>query len=313
MCGMNYKTKITLILAVVVVLLSILILNSESIFNKNSEKVNIVTTLFPYYDFARIIGGDKAEITLLLPPGVESHAFEPKPTDIFKINSVDIFVYTGNFMEPWAEDILGGINNNDLIVIRAADIANLLIGSNEGLNSASVDPHIWLDFNNSERIVDKILSALIKKDSKNSSYYISNADILKKELGDLDNNFKIGLSSCRTRTLIYGGHYAFGYLVKKYDLNYFAAQGLAPDSEPTVQDLAILINELKNNDVGYVFYEELLSPKLAQTISEETGAQLLSLNAAHNITKEDLTNKVSFIDIMNKNLENLRIGLGPCQ
>jgi zinc transport system substrate-binding protein len=274
----------------------------------NSQKIAVVTTLFPYYDFARIIGGDRVDVSLLLPPGVEAHAFEPKPSDIFKINKADVFVYTGDFMELWAEDILAGINNKKITIVRTGDAVDLLRGGDEGLGSG-VDPHIWLDFSNSEKIVDDILLSLIQKDAQNSGFYRQNADKLKKELESLDKDFEIGLLNCRTRTLVYGGHYAFGYLIRKYSLDYLAAQGLAPDSEPTAQDLARLITELKNNAIKYVFYEELSSPKIAQTISDETGAQLLLLNAAHNITKDDLISGVSFIDIMKENLVNLKIGL----
>lgn len=306
----NRKIKVILFFLLTVLAVSGVFLWKSNIEN-GSNKIKIITTLFPYYDFVKIIGGDMVEVSLLLPLGVEAHTFEPKPSDIFKINSADIFVYTGDFMEPWAKDILASVNNEELIIVGVGGIGNLLSGSKERSNS-SIDPHIWLDFSNSQLIADDILSAIIKKDPQNSSFYIKNADVLKKELGDLDNSFKIGLLSCRTRTLVYGGHYAFGYLVKKYDLNYLAAQGLAPDSEPTVRDLAGLINELKKDNIRYVFYEELSSPKIAETISRETGAKLLLLNAAHNITKEDLDNKVSFIDIMNNNLVNLKIGLGPC-
>ena len=300
-----------LILAVIALAIFFGLLNYESIPNKNDGKVSVVAALFPYYDFARIIGGDKAEVFLLLPPGVEAHSFDPKPSDIFKINSADIFVYTGDFMEPWAKDILTGINNKKLSVVKAGDIVNLLGGDEEGSGSG-IDPHIWLDFSNSENIVNSIASAFVRKDPKNSDFYIENAHELKNELKDLDNSFKIGLSNCQTKTLIYGGHYAFGYLAKKYGLNYLAAQGFAPDSEPTARDLARLINELKKNNIKYVFYEELSSPKIAETISEETGAKLLFLNTAEKITKEDLNNKVSFIDIMKEDLVNLKIGL-QCQ
>jgi zinc transport system substrate-binding protein len=306
--NMNNKKKIFLILAAIFLLIFFWILNYQGVSNKNDGNLSVVTTLFPYYDFARIIGGDKAEVSLLLPPGVEPHSFEPKPSDIFKMNSADIFVYTGDFMEPWAKDILAGIYNKKISVVRTGDIVNLLNGNEEGLSSG-IDPHIWLDLSNSENIVDGIASAFVRKDPQNSDLYIQNAHELKNELRDLDNSFVAGLSNCRTKTLIYGGHYAFGYLVKRYGLNYLAAQGLAPDSEPTAQDLARLINELKKNNIEYVFYEELSSPKIAETISGETGAKLLLLNAAHNVTRADMNKGVSFIDIMKENLVNLKMGL----
>ena len=112
-------------------------------------------------------------------------------------------------MEPWAKDILASVNSEELMIVRAGEVGNLLNGSEEGSNSSGIDPHVWLDFNNSQFIADDILSALIKKDPQNSGFYIHNADALKKELGDLVNSFKMGLLTCRTRTLIYGGHYAF--------------------------------------------------------------------------------------------------------
>src|SRR3989338_2995816 len=103
---MSYKAKIILILVVMLALSTFLFINYKDVFNKNSGRINIVATLFPYYDFAGIIGGDRVRVSLLLPPGVEAHSFDPKPSDIFKINSADVFVYTGDFMEPWANDIL---------------------------------------------------------------------------------------------------------------------------------------------------------------------------------------------------------------
>lgn len=308
---MSNKTRIILLLVVVAAVFSFVSLNYQNVFNKNSGKISVVTTLFPYYDFARIIGGDKAEVSLLLPPGVEAHSFEPKPSDIFKMNGADIFVYTGDFMEAWAEDILKGIDNKNLAVVKAGDGIALIPGAfhDDDEPAGSMDPHIWLDLSNSEDIADGIASAFVRKDPQNSDFYIENVHELKNELKDLDNSFKIGLSNCQSKTVVYGGHYAFGYLVKRYELNYLAAQGLAPDSEPTARDLARLINELKKNDIKYVFYEELSSPKIAETISGEAGAEMLLLNAAHNITKEDMDKGVSFTDIMKEDLVNLKIGL----
>jgi zinc transport system substrate-binding protein len=115
---------------------------------------------------------------------------------------------------------------------------------------------------------------------------------------------------CSSKEIIYAGHYAFGYLTKRYGLEYFAAQGVSPDSEPTAADLINLVNQIKKDNIKYIFYEELSSPKIAQTLSDETGAELLLLNAAHNISKEQLEQGATFISIMKNNLTNLKIGLG---
>jgi len=117
------------------------------------------------------------------------------------------------------------------------------------------------------------------------------------------------LSTCSESKIIYGGHYTFGYLTKKYNLEYLAAQGLSPDAEPTAKDLIALVNQVNDNDIEYIFYEELTSTKIAETISKETKAKMLLLNSAHNVAKLDIENNVSFVSIMEDNLSNLEIGL----
>ncbi|HBH46606.1 MAG: hypothetical protein A2445_04980 [Candidatus Jacksonbacteria bacterium RIFOXYC2_FULL_44_29] len=273
----------------------------------DSGKITIITTLFPLFDMARDIGGSDVQVTLMLPPGVEAHAFEPTPSDIVKINTADIFVYTGKFMEPWVEDILKGVTNKNLIIVDSS--AGISINEQTG---DQIDPHIWLDFDNAKMMAENIEQALAKKSPNNIDYYALQLQNYSSELDSLDNQYKTELTNCKTNQIIYGGHYAFGYLARRYDLKYSALQGVSPDAEPTAQDLVRLVEEIKISDIKYIFYEELASPKLAQTIARETGAKLLLLNAAHNITRDQLAAGVSFFDLMRANLDNLKIGL-ECQ
>jgi zinc transport system substrate-binding protein len=159
-------------------------------------------------------------------------------------------------------------------------------------------------------MVDNILNAIIEKDPANADFYQKNATDYKNKLTQLDNQYRSGLASCQSKEIVYGGHYAFGYLAKRYDLTYTSAQGFSPDSEPSAKDLVNLTKQIKDNNIKYVFYEELASPKIAETLANETKTQLLLLNGAHNITKEDYKNNISFLYIMEKNLANLKIGLG---
>ena len=286
------------------------------------DKISIVTTLYPLYDFAHEIGGDKVEVSLLLPPGVEAHAFEPKPSDIVKINESDLFIYTGKFMEPWAEDIINGITNKNVKVVDSSIGIELMKEEHEGEHEQvdeheeehghehnGVDPHIWLGFNNSQIMVSNIAKMLIEKDPINADFYNINASLYIKKLSTLDESYKNTLSTCKTREVVYGGHYAFGYLSKRYNLEYVSAQGFSPDSEPTAKDMIALIDQIKKGNINYVFYEELASPKIAETLSKETGTKLLLLNGAHNLSKEEMENNVSFLSIMEKNLNNLKTGL----
>ncbi len=298
----------------IVILVFIIIFNIPKKTNSSgakSPKIKIVTTLFPLYDFAKNIGGDYVEVSLLLPPGVEAHAFEPKPSDIAKISEADIFIFTGRFMEPWVEDITKSINNKKLIIVDASIGVKMITELIQDPNNLkpSYDPHVWLSYDNDKIIVKNISQALISYDQKNSDYYSQNLADYQNKLSELDAKYASSLANCQNKEIIYGGHYAFGYLANRYGLKYSAAQGLSPNSEPSAQDIIDLIKKIKADKIQYIFYEELSSPKIAETISSETGAKMLLLNAAHNISLDDFTNNISFLSIMEENLINLKEGL----
>ncbi|OGW54504.1 MAG: hypothetical protein A2Y81_06860 [Nitrospirae bacterium RBG_13_43_8] len=275
------------------------------------KKLKVITTLFPLYDMAKNIGDDKAEVSLLLPPGVEAHSFEPKPSDIVKINEADIFVYTGKFMEPWAEDVIKGAVNKNLIVVDASRGTKMIVGVFHDLDepAGSLDPHIWLDFDNAKIMVKNIVQAFEFKDSADANFYEQKANDYSTKLTELDTSYKKGLATCKSKEIVYGGHYAFGYLAKRYGLKYLAAQGVSPDAEPTANDLVKLVEQVKKGKIKYIFYEELTSPKIAETIAGETSTKLLLLNAAHNVSRDQLDQGFSFFDILKRDLDNLEVGL----
>ncbi|MDX9970406.1 MAG: zinc ABC transporter substrate-binding protein [Candidatus Gracilibacteria bacterium] len=311
---------------------------------KESGEIKVVTTLFPLYDAAKFIGGEKANVSLLLPPGVEAHSFEPKPSDIVRINEADIFAYTGPFMEVWASDILNGISEN-VTVVDSSKGATLIEGEEhehehghedehadenesdeehehedesteeiEDIHSDEhdhhgIDPHFWLDFENMKTISSNILEAYISVDPTNEPYYRANFEAYVLQISEIENMYTETLLSCSNKNIVYGGHFAFNYLAKKFSLNYYSAQGFSPDSEPSAKDLIELVELVKQKNVKAIFYEELSSPKIAETIAKETGTSLLLLNGAHNLSKEDLENGVEFFDIMEQNLDNLKVGL----
>lgn len=282
--------------------------------NTSGERgLKVVATLFPVYDFARNIGGETADVSLLLPPGVESHGFEPRPGDILKIKNADIFIYTGRFMEPWAEDIIRGTDNKNLLIVDSSNGITLQKEAEENRQGKKIDPHIWLDLSNSEKMVDNILDGFIKKDHLHKDLFMKNANDYKAKLQDLDSRFKKTFSRCRKNIFIHGGHFAFGYFARRYGLEYISAyKGFSPDSEPSPRHLAELIKKMNRYDIRHVYYEELITPRVAMTIAKETGAIPLELNGGHNISKDDMDKGITFLSIMEKNLENLKTGL-QCQ
>ncbi|KKR48982.1 MAG: Periplasmic solute binding protein [Candidatus Magasanikbacteria bacterium GW2011_GWC2_40_17] len=286
-------------------------LNKIERLRPQTGKIKIITTLFPLYDFAKNIGQDKTEVTLLLPPGVEPHSFEPTPSDIANINTADIFVFTGKFMEPWVAEIIKGSTNKNLLVVDDSNGVRLIdaVFHDSDEPAGASDPHIWLDFDNDRIMAKNILEALQTKDPSNETFYQNNFASFSSQLNNLDEKYQSYLSTCQNKTLVYGGHYALGYLAKRYGLNYLAAQGLAPDAEPTAQDLIKLIEQIKKNKIKYIFYEELTSPKISETLAQETRTKMLLLNAGHNLSKNDFLKGETFLSLMEKNLKNLKTGL----
>ncbi|MCL2761015.1 MAG: zinc ABC transporter substrate-binding protein [Desulfuromonadales bacterium] len=282
----------------------------------SSGKLNVVTTLFPVYDFAKNVGGNKVDVTLILPPGVEPHSFEPTPQDIVKINQADIFIFTSRDMEPWAVKLLEGGTGKALAVEAGRDAKYIsAVGGDDdddGGRKSGRDPHIWLDLDNAAIMVDAIAEGMAQKQPESRAYFMANAAAYKSKLKSLDDKFKEGLSVCKTREFLHGGHYAFAYLAKRYNLSYRSAYGMTADSEPTPKQMMELIQQVKRDNIKYIFYEELLSPRIAETIAQETGAKMLELDGIHNLTKDELSNGATYIGLMEMNLENLRKGL-ECQ
>ncbi|ACM18420.1 periplasmic divalent manganese/zinc-binding lipoprotein [Geotalea daltonii FRC-32] len=291
------------------------LLSCEKREQHNSGKLKVVTTLFPLFDFARQIGGDKIDVTLLLPPGMEPHSFEPKPDDIIRVSRADIFIFTNRYMEPWAAQIAEAAAQKGLTVDASRGVNLYKAGEEKaeedghGHRAGRVDPHVWLDFDNDRIMVDNILAAFVAKDPANRQYYTANAVAYKAKLADLDGRFKVGLSRCATRDFLHGGHFAFGYMARRYNLHYQSAYALNAEAEPTAGKLTSLIRQMRSSGLKYIYTEELLNPRVAETIARETGAQLLRLHGAHNIGKADFDRGVTFISLMEENLKNLRTGL----
>jgi len=290
---------------------------------KKTTKLQVVTTLFPLYDFARIIAGERADVVLLLPPGMEPHSFEPRPNDIIRISQAGLFIFTNRYMEPWAETILNGLDRQKLIVVDAglgvkyaktSDTDDLHRQGAHGAedHAAVMDPHIWLDLGNAALMVDAILAGFIEADPFNENYYRTHASELKGRLAALDHRYHTALSSCISRTFLHGGHFTFGYLARRYGLEYHSLSGISSESEPSAAKMAAMVRQIKTSGVRYLFTEELLSPRLSETLAHEAGVAILKLHGAHNLGKDDFQRGVSFIDLMEQNMTNLQKGLS-CQ
>ncbi len=279
-------------------------------------KILTVTTLFPLYDFAKNVGGDQAEVVLLLPPGMEPRSFEPRPSDIVKLNRAGLFIYTSAAMEPWATDLLKGLQNKGLVIVESGRGIPGTMPPGERADRhrhddrpESTDPHVWLDFSNAVKMVENIRDGFVTRDRGRKGIYEKNAAVYIDELKKLDDRYRRNLRNCRKSIIISGGHFAFWQMANRYGFRYVSAYGISPNAEPTAAELARLIKLIRENDIRHVFYEELVSPRVSETLSREAGVTLLKLHDASNLTKDDFDRGESFLSLMEKNLENLKKGL----
>lgn len=288
--------------------------------NNEEKKIKVVTTLFPLYDITKNIGGESVDVSLLLDPGIEAHSFEPAPSDMVKISQADIFIYTGNFMEIWAEDILKSVNNPELLVIDASKSIDLIENTDEhgeedgheeelGHEHEGVDPHIWLDFDNLKIMVNNINDGLKNKALEGQEDFELRAASYIDRISLFDKKYREELDGCQQKSIIYSGHYAFAYLAQRYGLSYSSAYGLSPNSEPSAEALISLTKQLKETGAKYIFQEELLSPRVAEVLERETGAKILNLSAAHNLSRQDLDAGKTLFSVFEDNLNNLKLGL----
>jgi len=307
---------------------------------ENDPRPLVITTLFPQYDFVRQIAGDKVNLKLLLNPGVEAHAFEPTPRNIAEISKASLFVYTGELMEPWAERILKGIKNENLIIVNAGNNITLLDAgdhhnehgeeddddhghkhkhshdhkkkdTHKKHHHGDKDPHIWTDPLNALKMIDNILAGLLKADPENSAYYTANAEKFKKEISNLHNDFINTFRKTEHKKILYAGHFAFGYFAHRYGLEHISPyKGFSPNAEPGPREIAALIKAIEENGTKVIYFEELVDPKVARVISQQTGAEMILLHGAHNVSKKEFNEGLTYIDIMRNNLEALKKGLG---
>lgn len=285
-------------------------------------KLKVVTTLFPLKEFASSVGGERAQVDLLLPPGAEPHSWEPRPSDLGKIQRADVFIYIGPAMEPWAGDLLKATGSANLKIVEASKGLKLMEAkvlrqgaspSHTRAREEQIDPHVWLDFSLDRKIIQAIAAAFGEKDPRDASWYRANGERYNSRLEALDKKFEAGLSSCRHRQIVLGGHSAFAYLAKRYGLQQIPLYGISPNAEPTPKKLVKVIQAAKSHRVKYIFFEQMVNPKLAQVLAQEAGVRTLPLYNGANLTRDQLKEKATFLGLMEKNLENLRKGLdcGP--
>jgi zinc transport system substrate-binding protein len=278
----------------------------------------VVASFYPLYDFARQVAGDRAEVESLVPPGVEPHDWEPSPRDVARLRQARLFVYNGAGFEQAADRLLRELAGQATVVVNAtAGLALQPSGeahahahgpARGGAADERPDPHVWLDPVLAQAQVAAIRAGLERADPAGAAGYAERARAAAARLQGLHEKFEAGLRHCARRTLVVS-HAAFGYLARRYGLRQVAVMGLVPEAEPSPADLAAVARLARRERVTHVFFETLVSPRLAEALAREVGAQTMVLNPVEGLTREEAAAGRDYLALMEANLARLRTAL----
>ncbi len=272
---------------------------------EDNGKISIVCTLFPQYDFVRQIDGDKAEVTLLLTPGTDSHSYDPSPADMVKINDCDLFIYTGEHMESWAANIISTLGDSVSVLSLPQPDGE----DNHGDHSA--DPHIWTSPVNTMAIVREICAKLSEIDPTNADFYKTNEESYLKSLEALDTEIRAITASAQHKKIVMCDRFAMLYFCQEYGLDYIAAlDACTSNTEPSPAVIVEITNAVRQNKIPAVFCAELSNRKVAEAVAQQTGAAVLELHSCHNLSADDFNAGETYLSLMKKNAENLKTALG---
>lgn len=314
---------ISFIILIIIMTIIVMCFKTESVV-KNEEKLQIVATLFPQYDFAKQIVKNKADVKLLLNSGVETHNYEPTGKDMITILSgSDMFLYTGTNLEPWTEKIVQNLETTNCKIVNVSDGIELItieefeerhINSEilieeheeEHKHQEIYDGHIWQNPKNAVKMLDNVLKALCEIDPDNAEYYTKNAEEYRNQILKLDGELRNIVNQSERKEIAVGGEFAYAYLVEEYGINFVSVYTNCGEGEdPSIAKVKSVIDYINKYNIPVVYYEELSEGTVAKMIAEETEAEPLVLYSIHNGDTE----KDTYVSLMSKNLENLKKGL----
>lgn len=262
----------------------------------------VVATIYPLWEFSRHVAGDRAEVVALVPAGVEPHDWEPAPRDVGQVQRSAVFVHTGTELDGWAEKLLADLTGRRAVVVNAGTgLPRLTVGG-------VADPHVWLDPTLARAQVHAIAAGLGQADPEGRPAYLERAQAFAARLDALDEELAGGLRECARREMV-TSHAAFGYLARRYRLVQVPVMGLSPEAEPSPADLAAIVRTARRLQVSHVFFESLVSPRLAETLSREIGATPLLLDPIEAVSPADAAAGKGYLEIMRANLVSLRTAL----
>ncbi|WP_252246593.1 zinc ABC transporter substrate-binding protein [Clostridium sp. ZBS4] len=267
--------------------------NESNKVNNDSRKLQVMVSIYPLKEFTEKIGGDKIEVTCLVPENMEPHDYEPKTKDFEKLMNSDIFIYNGLGMEHWIDSVNNVVSDDKVLKVNSSH------GIDVRKEGELVDPHSWLSLIQVQKQCENIKDALISLDEVNKDTYEENYNKFKKELQGLYDEYSAKFNDLSQKDFI-TGHAAFGYLCRDFGLTQKSVENLYGEGEPTPKELENLVNFCKENNIKVIFSESLASPKVSETLASEVGAEVVPI-----YTLESNEDDMSYLDAMKSNLDKI--------
>ncbi|MCD7774536.1 MAG: metal ABC transporter substrate-binding protein [Clostridiales bacterium] len=290
--------------------------------SSSQSSLSIVTTIFPIYDWVVNITGSSENVVFLESSGTDLHSFEPTANDILTISEADIFIYIGGESDSWVDNAVNAVSNDGLICLSLMDTATVYEEETvEGMEAeeeeeagdedeTEYDEHIWLSLKNAEKAVNAITDAVCSADSANEELYRGNADAYIEQLRELDLKYEEMVEASSRDTLLFADRFPFRYLTEDYGLEYYAAfAGCSAESEASFETISFLIEKAKELELEYVLIIDGSDGKIADTVCSESGASVLTVNSCQSVTEDDLNSGITYLSIMEDNLEIFREAL----
>ena len=279
--------------------------------------LRVVATDFPCYDFARQVCGDGTDVTMLLKPGTEAHAYDPTPADILAIGDANLFVYIGGESDAWADGILASFDSDDRpATLRMMDCVSDLVeeddadGHHHGESTPEYDEHIWTSPVNAAAMVRALGEAVAGLDGADADGCRQAAEAYAEQIEGIDGALRQLVEGAKRRNVVFADRFPFIYLAREYGLDWQAAfPSCTADTEPSAQTVMALIDRVISEGIPAVYTIELSTQAVAKTVAEETGAEILTLHSMQSVTQDEFEAGESYVSLMGRNLEALRRGL----
>lgn len=279
---------------------------------RSTGKISVVTTIFPYYDFARSVSKGTCDVDMLLKPGSDVHSFEPTPSDILKIRNADLFIYNGGESDEWVDSILESLGDTDKpVVMKMTDYVKPLTEMDADHHAEDEeDEHIWTSLDNAKTLVSKISDEVSKLDQKNKSIYHKNSSDYIEKISKVQSEIENTVNSSKSKKIVVGDRFPLLYFATEFSLDWECAfPGCSTETEPSLDRLSKLTDTIEKDKIKTILKLEMSENKVADTLADETNTKVRTFYSAESVSKEDFANNVTYVDLMERNNNALKEAL----